>query len=121
MDLSKMLEDLYPDEENRPEGEGTSSEPAGPEWADESRLEEVFSTWTPGPPSDAPDAEREMAEVAGAGIGADRDLRAEIGGELVAASVESGGTDDIPERSWTRSDDDVLVGGRRGTFSLLRR
>ncbi|MDP9403919.1 MAG: hypothetical protein M3P85_11480 [Actinomycetota bacterium] len=33
----------------------------GPEWADEAHLDEVFSTWVPGPPDSAPAAEREMA------------------------------------------------------------
>ncbi len=33
----------------------------GPEWADEAHLDEVFSTWVPGPPDSASAAEREMA------------------------------------------------------------
>jgi hypothetical protein len=50
MDLSKVLGDVY--ETDRREA---------PEWADEQRLDEVFAQWTPGPPADAPAAEREMA------------------------------------------------------------
>lgn len=33
----------------------------GPEWANEAHLDEVFSTWVPGPPDSASSAEREMA------------------------------------------------------------
>lgn len=33
----------------------------GPEWADEAHLDEVFSTWVPGPPDSASAAEKEMA------------------------------------------------------------
>lgn len=33
----------------------------GPEWADEAHLDEVFSSWVPGPPAGASAAEREMA------------------------------------------------------------
>lgn len=33
----------------------------GPDWADEAHLDEVFSTWVPGPPDSASAAEKEMA------------------------------------------------------------
>jgi hypothetical protein len=58
-DLSKVLGDLY---SGGDEAEPTSTYRAtAPEWADESRLDEAFSTWTPGPPPEASAAEREMS------------------------------------------------------------
>ncbi len=70
MDLSKLLGDLYEtdhtDETDSPSdamSEAPSSRPApGPEWANEARLDEAFASWKPGPPDDAPAAEREMVD-----------------------------------------------------------
>ncbi|MDP8975412.1 MAG: hypothetical protein M3N28_03410 [Actinomycetota bacterium] len=70
MDLSKLLGDLYETDhtdetDSPPDGmsEAPSSQPApGPEWANEARLDEAFASWKPGPPDDAPAAEREMAD-----------------------------------------------------------
>lgn len=64
-DLSKVLGDLYDAPE--PAAPDTAAQnrfqPAAPEWADEERLDQAFSGWTPGPPADAPAAEREMSVV----------------------------------------------------------
>ena len=118
MDLSKMLDDLYHEEEGGSEAKDTSEQQDGPEWADEARLEEVFSTWTPGPPSDAPEAERQIADTS-----SDADLGAELEGMgRVVPTDEVSPVSTVTERSWTRSDDDVLVGGRGGgLLSRLRR
>lgn len=66
MDLSKLLGDLYQtDETDSPDAmpAASSSQPAAaPEWANEARLDEAFASWKPGPPDDAPAAERELAD-----------------------------------------------------------
>ncbi|MDP8974932.1 MAG: hypothetical protein M3N28_00890, partial [Actinomycetota bacterium] len=65
MDLSKLLGDLYEtDETDSPPGPMSAepSTPAGPEWANEARLDEAFASWKPGPPDDAPAAEREVGD-----------------------------------------------------------
>jgi len=82
-DLSDMLGDVYGDDANgephapepppqhrdgtgtapeatkraRPDSEATNRAPA---WADESVLDAAFANWTPGPPLDAPAAERDV-------------------------------------------------------------
>lgn len=65
MDLSKLLSDVYAhDHAPAPASPPVStSDTDGPEWADEARLDEAFAQWVPGPPDDAPAAEREMAET----------------------------------------------------------
>ncbi len=154
MDLSKLLGDLYETNEvdapvDTPlaptSAVAPSARPApGPEWADEALLDEAFASWRPGPPDDAPAAEREMAngfpgtdypELEGVlshdELGAlvtDRD-QSMAEGELpgsAQAHAEAGETVDTgPARMWTRADDDVLThrrsGGRRLKLSLRRR
>jgi hypothetical protein len=69
-DLSNLLGDVYGDD---PDGEPVRHEPpAGeraehdpPAWADESVLDAAFANWTPGPPPDAPAAEREVIGASG--------------------------------------------------------
>ncbi len=107
-----MLGDLYEADEDDP---SPSSPPpanqllgAGPEWADEALLDQAFASWTPGPPANAPAAEREMAEPAADNL--------DNPGPVVP----------LESRPWTAADDDVLPrrrgGGRRGgLLSLLRR
>jgi hypothetical protein len=60
-DLSNLLGDVYGDD---PDGEPVAQEPAPnnrtPEWADESVLDAAFANWVPGPPPDAPAAERSV-------------------------------------------------------------
>lgn len=60
-DLSKVLGDLYGGDEPPPASQ--SFRPTAPEWADESRLDEAFADWTPGPPPEAHATEREMSVV----------------------------------------------------------
>ena len=71
MDLSKLLGDLYQSDQSEQTEENDSARDAeeepstrfpGPEWADEARLDEAFASWQPGPPDDAPAAEREMVD-----------------------------------------------------------
>lgn len=121
MDLSKVLDDVY-------SGGAATSESNVPEWADDAHLDQVFAGWTPGPPADAPAAEREMAahieptrrriddELAGAltkalsaspiapeplfADRADDELTPTHIDELIALRE--------PTRVWTRGDDDVL-------------
>jgi len=137
MDLSKVLDDVY-DASNKP----TPPAEAGPAWADEQRLDEVFSQWTPGPPADAPAAERAIVEgledeTAGAiarmlapgtpdpapvtfpAVEAEADpvavaLYAELEPDAIEAPAE-------PHR-WVRGDDDLQLGGRgKGRRSFGRR
>lgn len=70
-DLSKVLGDVYgagqaappaaapapAPAEDQPEARPA---PAAPAWADDSRLDEAFANWNPGPGPDAPAAEREL-------------------------------------------------------------
>ncbi len=128
MDLSKLLGELYTAEDGHVDEEEAPSPPTaldpslGPDWADETRLDQVFASWVPGPTADAPAAEREMAYS---------DLPSSLheastnqplsatprgaGDEAQAGSAEA--------RSWTRSDDDVLPHrrGRGRRLNLLRR
>ncbi|HVF73433.1 MAG TPA: hypothetical protein VM938_00185 [Acidimicrobiales bacterium] len=131
MDLSKVLGDVYA---------GSAPAPAPtttPEWADEAHLDQAFANWTPGPPADAPAAEREMAAhvdptsrrridddlasalteaLSAAPAEPEPDL-AELIAEIPAAPVAP-----EPVRSWSRGDDDVLPSragtpGRKSRFS----
>ena len=45
---------------------------AVPEWATDAALDEAFASWSPGPPCEAPAAEREMARLLGS-VGQHRD------------------------------------------------
>jgi hypothetical protein len=60
-DLSKVLGDVY-EAADRPEANRfvSAARQQAPEWSDESRLDAAFADWTPGPPSDAPAAERAL-------------------------------------------------------------
>jgi hypothetical protein len=53
-DLSRLLEDVY---------RSGPAAPAAPAWSSDSALEDAFADWVPGPPEDAPAAEREFAET----------------------------------------------------------
>lgn len=62
-DLSNLLSDVY----------GEAAPPAAPEppaWADDAKLDEVFSDWQPGPSDDAPRAERAVVGESGGLVGA---------------------------------------------------
>jgi len=146
MDLSKLLGDLYETNEadapvdaplaDTPVGDASATAPAaaqppGPDWADERLLDEAFASWTPGPPDDAPAAEREMAngfpgtsypqlegQFAHLGL-EDPSERTEVPTDVDDDPVDAG-----PPRSWSRADDDVLPhrrSGRRGLRLSLRR
>lgn len=129
MDLSKLLGELYTAEDDQVVTEEDPSPPQafetspGPEWADEAHLDQVFASWVPGPTSDAPAAEREMAYS---------HLRSSLdepsADQPPSASptgAEDGAHGPAEACSWTRSDDDVLPyrrgRGRGRRLSLLRR
>ena len=129
--------DAIGDQSDAGQAEGGYDASAGPDWSDEVRLERAFADWTPGPPSGAPAAEREMA-YAGATPSA-RSLQADpqalaspIAGDvghLDGAHQEMAAEEAVVEpseiRPWSRSDDDVLPRARRrrgaGRLSLRRR
>jgi hypothetical protein len=157
MDLSKLLGDLYETNEvvdepvDTPLADTTSAAsaasaapPPGPAWADEALLDEAFASWKPGPPDDAPAAEREIAngfpgtsfpELEGPFTNDDhldgsvlgRDLSMLEGGTPGPVQADEEAVDPLepgPPRMWTRADDDVLPhrhGGRRGLRLSLRR
>ena len=59
VDLSRVLGDVYAHSD-----EAAARVPQGPEapdWADDARLDEAFRRWRPGPPVEAPAAERMFA------------------------------------------------------------
>lgn len=60
MDLSKVLGDVY--DSDGPDAAAPPAQASAPQWSDEAHLDEVFASWTPGPPASAPAAEREMLE-----------------------------------------------------------
>jgi hypothetical protein len=115
MDLSKLLGELYTAEDDdlvveaeRPQEPDPVDTASAPDWSDEARLDQVFASWVPGPPSDAPAAEREMASSP---------LPAPV--DEPRTAVEAG---IAPAPSWTPADDDVLPYRRSGRrLSLLRR
>jgi hypothetical protein len=115
-DLSKVLGDLY--EADAPAAPAYQA--TAPAWADEARLDEAFAQWTPGPPADAPAAEREFAPVARL----DDDIAANLSAALVAdeqdgttpweevealaPSVAPAPPVQVP--AWRRADDDIFPG-----------
>ena len=128
MDLSKVLGDVY-------SGGAATSEANVPEWADDAHLDQVFAGWTPGPPADAPAAEREMAahvdpasrrriddELASAltqaltanpiapePLFAERsDETEQVDDELTHTHVAELVAPREPTRAWSREDDDIL-------------
>jgi hypothetical protein len=61
-DLSHLLGAVYGDEQHDPDDHSVPVEPPEaerpPDWADDAHLDAAFADWTPGPPDDAPAAER---------------------------------------------------------------
>src|SRR5688500_2948761 len=95
-DLSRVLGDLYGGEETAAVEPAVSSfRPTAPEWADEDRLDEAFASWTPGPPADAPAAEREMSVVVDAPMVPAARLDDDIAATLSAALVDAGRDNEV--------------------------
>jgi hypothetical protein len=118
--------------------------PLGPEWANEARLDEAFAEWRPGPPDDAPAAEREMANGLPSTSFPGLDAALATHDPLPEFDLTEGGmakTEEAPEsamiqsdvphpvptdldaadtvdpiqpRVWTKADDDVLPRSRGG-------
>lgn len=71
-ELSALLGGVYREEGPPPPPAPAPASPRSgrgllPDWADESVLDAAFADWVPGPPADAPSAERSMlTELAGA-------------------------------------------------------
>ena len=112
-----------------------------PEWADEDVLDEAFAQWVPGPPADAPAAERSMlSELAASGptpapapvapsnepvdVGAPDldalsspldDLYEPLVDPALAEATARSAVEHALSRGWQRCDDDILPvksGGR---------
>lgn len=92
-DLSRVLGDLYGD--NEPNIPASTYRPTAPEWADEDRLDEAFASWTPGPPADAPAAEREMSVVVEAPVLPAARLDEDLAATLSAALVDAGHDNEV--------------------------
>jgi hypothetical protein len=94
-DLSNLLGDVYGDD---PDG-GLPDLPRReqtPEWADESVLDAAFANWVPGPPPDAPAAERGMFATRPADPASAAPLPDDLAAALSAALVEAPPTDRPP-------------------------
>jgi hypothetical protein len=93
-DLSKVLGDLYGGDDQPSVAPPRNFRADAPEWADEERLDEAFSTWTPGPPPEAHAMEREMSFVvdnpAVPAAHSDDDLAATLSAALVDAGSDNG-------------------------------
>ena len=96
-DLSKVLGDVYsaarpapPAVAPTPDEPQTDAAPGrlAPAWADESRLDEAFANWNPGPGPDAPAAERDLFRDAPSRP-LDEDLAAALSEALADAPVPS--------------------------------
>lgn len=109
MDLSKLLGDVY-DNENQagsePAAPAQPATPSVPDWSDDERLDKVFADWTPGPPESAPAAERNMVlDLPGPHERLDDDLAA----ALSAALVDAGGPANEPEIHLPEDDSNPTV------------
>lgn len=93
-DLSRVLGDLYGESEQAA-APASSFRPTAPEWADDERLDEAFASWTPGPPADAPAAEREMSVVVDAPIVPDARMDDDIAAAMNAALVDAGRDNEV--------------------------
>ena len=96
-DLSNLLGAVYgegsPSDKRDPDGPPVPAEPAAgergpavPDWADDEHLDAAFEQWKPGPPDDAPVAEREALD--GPEPGPTRPLDDDLAAALSAALVE---------------------------------
>ena len=127
MDLSKVLGEVYnpevQDSPPPPYSESRDPDPVGPEWADDALLDQAFASWVPGPPADAPAAEREMAHLeAPAPVDDELSVTLPVADDWPSSDELVADVPTPPALGWTRSNDDVLPAGgrqRRG-FSLRR-
>jgi hypothetical protein len=89
-DLSNLLGDVYGDD---PDGEPVHREPSprdrAPDWAEESVLDAAFANWVPGPPPDAPAAERDVFGPRPADPASAAPLPDDLAAALSAALVEA--------------------------------
>jgi hypothetical protein len=96
-DLSKVLGDLYGGDDEPSVAPPRNFRAEAPEWADDDRLDEAFSSWTPGPPPEAHAMEREMSFVidtpALPAAHLDDDLAATLSAALVDAGSDNGEVD----------------------------
>jgi hypothetical protein len=103
-DLSNLLGDVYGDD---PDGQPAAHEPATldrtPEWADESVLDAAFANWVPGPPPDAPAAERAVFDSRPVDPASAAPLPDDLAAALSAALVEAPPTDGPPITSAVES------------------
>ena len=146
-DLSNLLGDVYGDDDGdkknkkksapKEGAEATPEEGSAPDWSADERLDEAFAEWSPGPPPEAPEAERKVVELGDPGDG---DLNEALAAALAQPSSEATVTSPTPApeadapaveaadttvpvpvaRPWQRSDDDILPAGRRRRGFRLR-
>ena len=106
-DLSRLLGDVY-NSGTPGDADDDARSPVTttlPDWADEEVLDEAFSNWVPGPPADAPAAERTMLSDLATGPQAER-LDSEPAEVSEPAEGETGHAPEAPEpRAETGSPD----------------
>jgi hypothetical protein len=151
-DLSRLLGNVYGDDAPATDAPATFDEAVPtravaklPEWADEDVLDEAFAHWVPGPPADAPAAERSMlTELAADTIPAaptaapaaepafaqpvveiddssHDDLYQPMIDPLLAAVTAQAAIEHAVSRGWQRGDDDILPaksGGKSRRLAL---
>jgi hypothetical protein len=115
-DLSQLLGDLYADE----------TPTRAPSWSSEEALDDAFSSWVPGPPDDAPSAERSI--VADAWNDTVVDVPATDAAPELEPALETWLADTAPvveptsgQPRWSPSDDDILPSRRGRRFRLALR
>jgi hypothetical protein len=121
-DLSNLLGDVYGDDSDRGRGRAEPS-PSGdspgessprdrtPDWAEESVLDAAFANWVPGPPPDAPAAEREVFGRRPSHPASAAPLPDEPSGARTAFDQDDPITAPRsfqPHLPWRRADDDIL-------------
>lgn len=120
-DLSRLLDDLYAmsGTETDTDTVTAAEEPTrAPAWSSEEALDEVFSSWVPGPGDDAPATQRSMVAA----------TRAEPTVEQPAVDAWLLETEPIAPLEpavlaprWSPSDDDILPGRRLAVATRGRR
>jgi hypothetical protein len=107
-DLSRLLDDLYAMSGTEADTSAVATEEPtrAPAWSSEEALDEVFSSWVPGPSEDAPSAQRSIVAAV--------DVEAPVEAPAVDAWLQE--TEPVAVAAglprWSPSDDDILPARR---------
>src|SRR5436190_17213398 len=125
-DLSNLLGDVYGDDDGDGTGkhaakdtdapkdaaapkdgaEATPDEGTAPEWSADERLDEAFAEWSPGPPPEAPEAERKVVELGDPGDG---DLHEALAAALAQPALEGDAITPAPAGDETVADAETVA------------